>query len=81
MQGGKLGVPPKIQREERRSRIMAMPEPPGPSTRRSGLTISEIMYHPKSRPDGKQLEFIEIYNSLPIWEDLTDPVTDGQGTP
>src|SRR5436190_7229156 len=35
----------------------------GPSTHRTGLTFSEIMYHPADRPDGKHLEFIEIYNS------------------
>src|SRR5438876_2595618 len=38
-------------------------EPLGPSSRRTGLVISEIMYHPLPRADGKNLEFIEIYNS------------------
>ncbi len=38
-------------------------EPLGPSSRRTGLVISEIMYHPTNRPDGKVLEFVELYNS------------------
>ncbi len=46
-------------------------EPPGPSTRRSGLTITEIMYHPAERPDGLSTEFVEIFNSNPISEDLS----------
>ncbi|MGC8743825.1 MAG: lamin tail domain-containing protein [Verrucomicrobiia bacterium] len=45
-------------------------EPPGPSTRRTGLTFSEIMYRPKPRSDGKNLEFIEIYNSNPWFHDI-----------
>jgi hypothetical protein len=45
-------------------------EPVGPSTRRTGLTFSEIMYRPKSRADGKNLEFIEIYNSNPWFHDI-----------
>jgi hypothetical protein len=36
-------------------------ERPGPSTRRSPLTISEIMYHPAPRKDALNLEFIELY--------------------
>ncbi|MEM7396018.1 MAG: lamin tail domain-containing protein, partial [Verrucomicrobiota bacterium] len=42
----------------------------GPTRRRSGFTFSEIMYNPRSRPDGKQLEFIELFNSEPINHDL-----------
>lgn len=42
-------------------------EPLGPSNRRTGLVISEIMYHPAARNDGKNLEFIEIYNSDPAF--------------
>ncbi len=42
----------------------------GPCSRRTGLVISEIMYHPKDREDGKDLEFVEIYNTLPVAQDL-----------
>lgn len=43
-----------------------------PSSRRTGLLISEIMYEPKL-PDGNtnNLEFVEIYNAGAIFEDLT----------
>ncbi len=46
-------------------------EPAGPSTRRSGVTISEIMYHPTNRADLRNGEFIELYNSNPFAEDLS----------
>lgn len=46
-------------------------EPPGPSTRRTPLTISEIMYHPAERTDGRRMEFVEIYNSNPYYEDIS----------
>jgi hypothetical protein len=42
----------------------------GPSSRRTGLTISEIHYHPPTRLDGRNLEFIELYNSNPWVEEL-----------
>ena len=45
-------------------------EPPGPSSRRTALTITEIMYHPAPRADGKNLEFIEVYNSQPYFEEI-----------
>jgi hypothetical protein len=43
----------------------------GPSSRRTPLVISEIMYHPKKRADGKNLEFIEIHNTNPCFEDVS----------
>ena len=46
-------------------------EPIGPSSRRTGLAISEIMYHPADRPDGRDLEFVELFNSQPTAEDLS----------
>ncbi len=49
----------------------------GPSNRRTGLIFSEIMYHAKPRPDGKSLDFIEIYNGEPIFADLTGWKVDG----
>jgi hypothetical protein len=45
-------------------------EPLGPSTRRTGITFSEIHYAPRPRDDGRRLEFIELYNSNPFFEDL-----------
>ncbi|MBI4327379.1 MAG: lamin tail domain-containing protein, partial [Chloroflexi bacterium] len=46
-------------------------EPLGPSSRRTGLVISEIMYHPQARADTNNLEFVEIFNAGLILEDLT----------
>ncbi len=43
--------------------VKGVSEPPGPSTRRTGLAITEIMYHPTNRPDARNLEFIELFNS------------------
>lgn len=42
----------------------------GASSRRTGLAISEIHYHPPTRMDGRNLEFVELYNSNPWIEDL-----------
>jgi hypothetical protein len=46
-------------------------EPLGPSSRRTGLVISEIMYHPRE-VDGLpgNLEFIELFNAQAIDENL-----------
>ena len=46
-------------------------EPLGPSNRRAGLVISEIMYNPAPRADTNSLEFIEVYNGESIFIDLT----------
>lgn len=46
-------------------------EPTGPSSRRTGLILSEIMFHPPTRADQKNLEFIEIVNTQPYFEDLS----------
>ena len=45
-------------------------EPPGPSNRRTGLAITEIMYRPTPRADGRNGEFIELFNSESIYEDI-----------
>ncbi|HMJ88214.1 MAG TPA: lamin tail domain-containing protein, partial [Candidatus Acidoferrum sp.] len=50
--------------------VKPQPEPIGPSTRRGPLVISEIMYHPTNRADGKNIEFIEVYNTLPWFEEM-----------
>ena len=52
------------------TREMLTYEPIGPSSRRSGIAISEILYHPEQRTDGRELEFVEIYNSQPWPEDI-----------
>ncbi|HEV2691511.1 MAG TPA: lamin tail domain-containing protein [Verrucomicrobiae bacterium] len=44
---------------------------PGPSSRTTPLAISEIMYKPASRPDGKNVEFVELYNSNPWFQDIS----------
>ncbi len=47
-------------------------EPLGPCSRRTALVISEIMYNPPaSWPGGDDLEFVELWNSGLITEDLT----------
>ncbi len=46
-------------------------EPPGPSSRKTGLAITEIMWHAEPREDGRKLEFIELFNSDPWPDDLS----------
>src|SRR6058998_3150387 len=46
-------------------------EPLGPCSRKTGLVISEIMHRPAARDDDYQLEFLEIYNSNPFFEDVS----------
>jgi hypothetical protein len=43
----------------------------GPSSRNTGIVISEIMYKPAPRTDGNELEFIELYNSQPFLHDIS----------
>ena len=50
---------------------MPLVEPPGPSNRRSGIVISEIMYHPATSLDNLETEFIEVFNSNPFFEDIS----------
>ena len=45
-------------------------EPPGPSSRRTGLAITEIMYHPPDREEGRDLEFVELMNTDAIPHDV-----------
>ncbi len=46
-------------------------EPPGPSSRKTGLVITEINYKPAPRSDSNVLDFVEIYNSNPFYEDIS----------
>ncbi|HWN96270.1 MAG TPA: lamin tail domain-containing protein, partial [Methylomirabilota bacterium] len=39
-------------------------EPLSQSSRRTSLVISEIMYHPAERADGRNTEFVELFNTL-----------------
>ncbi len=47
-------------------------EPLGVSSKMTPLVFSEIMYHPAARTDGRNLEFIELFNTNPWPEDLTN---------
>jgi hypothetical protein len=49
-----------------------------PSSRRSPFIISEIMYHPLDRADGKDLEFIELFNTEPVDWDISGFHLEGQ---
>jgi len=46
-------------------------EPIGPSSRKTGMVISEIMWKPAPRADGNNVEFLEIYNSCPFFQDIS----------
>lgn len=46
-------------------------EPPNPSSRRAGIVVSEILYHPAASTAPAELEFIELYNSEPWPTDLS----------
>ncbi len=43
----------------------------GPSSRRTPLTITEILYHPAERQDGRDIEFVEIFNTDPVTHDIS----------
>ncbi|MDD4174062.1 MAG: lamin tail domain-containing protein, partial [Kiritimatiellae bacterium] len=46
-------------------------EPAGPSSRRTAIAITEISHTPASRSDGRDLRFVELYNSNPFYQDLS----------
>ena len=57
-----------------RAQYNADREPPGPSSRTTGLVITEIMYNPRPVPGqttNNTLEFIELFNSKPWDENLS----------
>jgi hypothetical protein len=43
----------------------------GPSSRKTPIVFSEIMYKPAPRTDGNNLEFVEFYNSNPWFQDIS----------
>ena len=43
----------------------------GPSSRKSPVVFSEIMWKPAPRTDGKNLEYLELYNSNPWFQDIS----------
>ncbi len=45
-------------------------ETPGPSSRRSPVAVTEIHYAPAPRGDGRDIRFIELYNSNPFSQPL-----------
>ncbi|HEY1790197.1 MAG TPA: lamin tail domain-containing protein, partial [Verrucomicrobiae bacterium] len=53
------------------STILNTREPLGPSSRTTSIAISEIMWKPAPRTDGKNLEYVEIYNSNPWFQDIS----------
>ena len=51
--------------------LIGKSEPPGPSSRTTGLVITEIHYHPATiGEDSPNLEFVELHNSQQWAEDL-----------
>lgn len=50
--------------------IVTTRESPGPSSRKTPIVITEIMYKPAPRTDANNLEFVEIYNSNPWFHDI-----------
>lgn len=50
--------------------LAALPDKVGPANRRSGLVLSEIMYHPVTPPDGRKTEFVELFNTNPFFEEI-----------
>ena len=62
--GNVVGAPPAMQ-------SLRGLEPLGPSSRRTPLVLSELMYHPAFRSDAKDLEFIELFNSGEVEAELS----------
>lgn len=53
-----------------RASFSSVREIPGPSSRNTSLVITEIMYRPIERTDGKVGDFVELYNSGPVRVDV-----------
>lgn len=52
-------------------------EPLGQSSRRTSLVISEILFNPLDRADGRNLEFVELFNALGEPQDISGYRLDG----
>jgi hypothetical protein len=52
-------------------------EPLGQSSRRTSLVISEIMFNPLDRADGRNVEFVELFNALGEPQDISGYRLDG----
>jgi len=52
-------------------------EPLGQSSRRTSVVISEIMFNPLDRADGRNLEFVELFNALGEPQDIGGYRLDG----
>ena len=52
-------------------------EPMGPSSRRTGLVFSEIMFNPPDAWASNNLQFVEIYNASDVFDDLSGYRLDG----
>ncbi|MBI2927958.1 MAG: lamin tail domain-containing protein [Verrucomicrobia bacterium] len=50
--------------------MSARSDPLGPSSRLTGLVVSEIMYHPPVRADGKDLAYVELFNAQEVAAEL-----------
>lgn len=66
-----FGIPLNTPVSATLATILNPSEPLGPSSRNTGIVISEIMYKPASRTDGNNIEFIELYNSQPFFHDIS----------
>lgn len=53
------------------ARVLGGDEPAGPSSRRTQLAITEIQHTPEARGDGRDLRFVELYNSDPFFIDIS----------
>ena len=49
-----------------------------PSTHRTVLIISEIMYHPADRTDELDFEYVELFNTEPVVQDISGFRLDGE---
>src|SRR5205807_9688002 len=51
--------------------VLAPTEALAPCSRKTPIVISEIMYKPAPRNDSLNLEYIELFNANPFYEDIS----------